>query len=78
MTVNENAQALLKHLSQLADRSNAGGGELYPDLRAAINYAASIFAASAGVELNIDDAAWIAAEGVLGYQKFLMKYSAKE
>ena len=78
MPVNESAKALLKHLSQLADRSNAGGGELHPDLRAAINYAASILAASEGFELNIDDAAMIAEEGPLGLQKFLLKYGVKE
>ena len=74
MSIKESARALLKHLSQLADRSNAGGSEMHPDLRAAINYAASILAAAAGFELNIDDAAMIAAEGPLGLQKFLRKY----
>ena len=74
MPVNESAKALLKHLSQLADRSNAGGGELHPDLRAAINYAASILAATEGFELNIDEAAMIAEEGPLGLQKFFRKY----
>ena len=74
MPVSESAKALLKHLSQLADRSNAGGGELHPDLRAAINYAASIWAAAEGFELDIDDAAMIAAEGPLGLQKFYNKY----
>ena len=66
MPVNESAKALLKHLSKLADR----GGELHLDLRAAINYAASILAAAEGFELNIDDAAMIAEEGSLGLQKF--------
>ena len=74
MPINESAKALLKHLSQLADRSNASGGELHPDLRAAINYAASILAAAEGFEFNIDDAVVIAAEGPLGLQKFLQKY----
>ena len=77
MPINENAKALLKHLSQLADRSNASG-ELHPDLRAAINYAASILAAAEGFDLDIDDAALIVAEGALGYQKFLLKYGVKE
>ena len=49
-----------------------------PDLRAAINYAASIFAEAAGFELDIDDAGMIAAEGCVGYQRFLMKYGLKE
>ena len=74
MPVNESAKALLKHLSRLADRSIAGGGELHPDLRAAINYAASIWAAAEGYELNIDDAAMIAEAGPLGLQKFCNKY----
>jgi len=74
MPINESAKALLKHLSHLADRSNAAGSELHPDLRAAINYAASILAAAEGFELNIDDAAMIASEGPLGLQKFLQKY----
>jgi len=74
MPVNESAKALLKHLSQLADRSAVGGGELHPDLRAAINYAASILAVAEGFELNIDDAAMIAGEGASGLQKFLQKY----
>ena len=78
MQVKENAKALLKHLSQFADRSNAGKGELHPDLRAAINYAASILATVEGFELDIDDAAVIAAEGPLGLQKFFMKYGMKE
>ena len=78
MTLKENTKALLKHLSQLAERSNASGGELPPDLRAAINYAASIFAEAAGAELDIDDAGMIAAEGCVGYQRFLMKYGIKE
>ena len=78
MPVNESAKALLKHLSQLADRSNAGGGELHPDLRAAINYAASILAAAESFELNIDDTAIIAAEGPLGLQKFFQKYGVNE
>jgi len=73
MPINESAKALLEHLSKLAGR--AGGGELHPDLRAAINYAASIYAASEGLEFNIDDAAMIAAEGPLGLQKFHQKYS---
>ena len=73
MPINESAKALLKHLSQLAGRSNAGGGELHPDLRAAINYAASILAAAEGYEFNIDDAAVIAEEGLLGLQKFYKK-----
>jgi len=76
MPINESAKALLKHLSQLAARSN--GGELHPDLRAAINYAASILAAAEGFELDIDDAAVIAAEGPLGLQKFLKKYGVNE
>ena len=74
MPINESAKALLKHLSQLAGRSNAGGGELHPDLRAAINYAASIWAAAESIEFNIDDAAMIAEEGPLGLQKFFQKY----
>jgi len=74
MPIKESAAALLKHLSQLAERSNASGGELHPDLRAAINYATSIFAEAAGVELDIDDAGMIAMEGYVGYQKFSMKY----
>jgi len=78
MPVKESAVALLKHLSQLADRSKANGGELHPDLRAAINYAASIWATAADVELNIDDAGMIAAEGCVGYQRFLMKYGMEE
>jgi len=76
MQLKENAHALLKHLSKLADRS--GKGELPPDLRAAINYASSIFAEAEGFELDIDDAALIAAEGPLGLQKFLIKYGIKE
>ena len=75
MPVKESAKALLKHLSQLADRSNASGGDIHPDLRAAINYAASILAAVEDFELNIDDASMIAMEGSLGLQKFLQKYS---
>jgi len=78
MPVNESAKALLKHLSQLADRSNAGHGELHPDLRAAINYAASILAAAEGFELNIDDTAMIADEGSLGLQKFLKKCDVED
>jgi len=78
MPIKDSASALLKHLSQLADRSNAGGGELHPDLRAAINYAASILAVAADIELDIDDAGMIAAEGCLGYQKFLLKYGVEE
>jgi len=74
MPINESAKAILKHLSHLADRYNAHGGELHPDLRAAINYAASILAAAEGFELNIDDTSMIAAEGSLGLQKFLQKY----
>jgi len=77
MPVNESAKALLKHLSQLAERSPAGGGELHPDLRAAINYAASIWAAAEGYEFIIDDAAMIAEEGPLGLQKFFQKYGVK-
>jgi len=76
MPINESAKALLKHLSQLAGRSSVGDGELHPDLRAAINYAASIFAAAEGLDFNIDDDAMIAAEGPLGLQKFLLKYGA--
>jgi len=45
-----------------------------PDLRAAINYAASIWAAAEGYEFIIDDAAMIAEEGPLGLQKFYNKY----
>ena len=78
MPVNESAKALLKHLSQLADRSNASDGELHPDLRAAINYAASILAAAESFDLNIDDAAMIAEGGPLGLQKFLLKNGVKE
>jgi len=78
MPIKESAAALLRHLSQLADRSNASGGELHPDLRAAINYAASIFAGTAGFELNIDDAGMIAAEGCVGYQRFLLKFGVME
>ena len=74
MPIKDSAIALLKHLRQLADRSNAGGGELPPDLRAAINYAASILAEAAGFELDIDDAGMIAAEGCVGLQKFANKY----
>ena len=74
MPINESAKALLKHLSQLADRSNADKGELHPDLRAAINYAASILAAAEGFDLDVEDAGMIAIEGPLGLQKFLMKY----
>jgi len=76
MQLKENAHALLKHLSQLADRS--GKDELHLDLRAAINYAASILAIAEGFEFDIDDAAMIAMEGPLGLQKFLMKYGIKE
>ena len=78
MPINESAGALLKHLSHLAERSNATGGELHPDLRAAINYAASILAAAEGFELDIEDAGMIAAEGGLGLQKFLIKYGLQE
>ena len=78
MTLQENTEALLKHLSQLADRSNASGGESHPDLRAAINYAASIFAAVVGFELDIDDTGMIAAEGYVGYLRFLNKYGVRE
>jgi len=78
MSISESAKALLKHLSHLADRSNAHGGELHPDLRAAINYAASILAAAEGFELNIDDTVLIATERPLGLQKFLRKYGVEE